>query len=77
MIILSENGCMFDPELAIRDGAMWGSFCTWGGEFITKGGAVYKFSEQYTEEHMLKKVYEHEHIITRDELPDIKNYPLR
>ena len=77
MIILSENGCMFDPDLAIRDGAMWGSFCTWGGEFVTKGGAVYTFSEQYTEEHMLKKVYEHEHVITRDELPDIKNYPLR
>lgn len=77
MIILSENGCMFDPDLAIRDGAMWGSFCTWGGEFVSKGGAVYRFSEQYTEEYMLKKVYEHEHVITRDELPDIKNYPLR
>ncbi len=77
MIILSENGCHFDPDVAIRDGSMWGSFCTWGGEFITNGGAVYKLSEKYTEEYMLKKVYEHEHVITRDELPDIKNYPLR
>ena len=77
MIILSENGCHFDPDLAVRDGSMWGSFCTWGGEFITKGGAVYKLSEQYTELEMLKKVYEHERVITRDELPDIKNYPLR
>lgn len=77
MIILSENGCMFDPDLAIRDGAMWGSFCTWGGEFISSSDSLFIFSEQYTEEAMLKKVYEHEHVITRDELPDLKNYPLR
>lgn len=77
MIILSENGCMFDPDLAIRDGAMWGSFCTWGGEFISGSDSLFVFSEQYTEEYMLKKVYEHEHVITRDELPDLKNYPLR
>ncbi len=77
MIILSENGCMFDPDLAIRDGAMWGSFCTWGGEFISSSDSLFIYSEQYTEEAMLKKVYEHEHVITRDELPDLKNYPLR
>ncbi len=77
MIILSENGCMFDPDLAIRDGAMWGSFCTWGGEFVSKSESLFIYSEQYTEEHMLKKIYEHEHVITRDELPDLKNYPLR
>lgn len=77
MIILSENGCMFDPDLAIRDGAMWGSFCTWGGEFVSGSDSLFIYSEQYTEEYMLKKVYEHEHVITRDELPDLKNYPLR
>ena len=77
MIILSENGCMFDPDLAIRDGAMWGSFATWGGEFISRSKTLMALSEQYTEEAMVKKVYEHEHVITRDELPDLKNYPLR
>lgn len=76
MIILSENGCLFDPDLAIRDGSMWGSFCTWGGEFVTKNKKLYTYSDQYTEEEMLNKVYEHEHVITRDELPDIKSYPL-
>ncbi len=76
MIILSENGCLFDPELAIRDGSMWGSFSTWGGEFVSDGGSVHTYSDKYTEEYMLKKVYEHEHVITRDELPDLKNYPL-
>ena len=77
VIVLSENGCLFDPDLAIRDGAMWGYFGTWGGEFVSTSKELYLYSEQYTEEAMLKKVYEHEHVITRDELPDLKNYPLR
>lgn len=76
MVILSENGTLFDPDLAIRDGSMWGSFCTWCGEFVLKNSSVLTLSEQYTEKDMLKRVYEHEHVITRDELPDLKNYPL-
>lgn len=77
IIVLSENGCLFDPDLAIRDGAMWGYFGTWGGEFVSQSKSLNVLSEQYTEEEMWKKVYEHEHVITRDELPDLKNYPLR
>lgn len=77
MIVLSENGCLFDPDLAIRDGAMWGYFGTWGGEFVAENISMNVLSEKYTEEDMLKKVYSHEHVITRDELPDLKSYPLR
>lgn len=77
MIVLSENGCLFDPDLAIRDGAMWGYFGTWNGEFVTKSKSLNILSEQYTEEQMWKKVYQHEHVITRDELPDLIHYPLR
>ena len=77
MVVLSENGCLFDPDLAIRDGAMWGYFGTWGGEFVTDSGALNIYSEQYTEEDMLKKVYAHENVIVLDELPDLKNYPIR
>lgn len=77
LIVLSENGCLFDPDLAIRDGSMWGYFGTWSGEFVTQSQGLNILSEQYTEEDMWKKVYEHEHVITRDELPDLKNYPLR
>lgn len=36
MIVLSETGTLFDPDLAIRDGAMWGFFATWGGEFVSE-----------------------------------------
>lgn len=76
MIVLSENGCLFDPDLAIRDGAMWGFFATWGGEFVTKSTMINKLSEQYTEEYMVKKVYAHDSVLTLDELPDLKNYPI-
>lgn len=77
MVVLSENGCLFDPDLAVRDGSMWGYFGTWGGEFISSSTSLNIWSDQYTEEEMFKKVYDSEYVITRDELPDLKNYPLR
>lgn len=69
MVYMSENGCIFDPELAIRDGAMWGMWCTWSGEFVAKDTAIYTLSEQYTEEEMMIKAYSHDAVITLDELP--------
>lgn len=77
MIILSENGCLFDPDLAIRDGAMWGLWATWGGEFVSESPTLNWLSEQYTEEYMVKKVYDHDAVITLDELPDLKTYTIR
>lgn len=76
MIVLSENGCLFDPDLAIRDGAMWGFYATWGGEFVTKSSTLNFISEKYTEEAMIKKVYGHEKVLTLDELPDLKTYEI-
>lgn len=69
MIVLSENGCLFDPDLALRDGAMWGFFATWGGEFVLKNSGLNAYSEQYTEEEMLKKVYHHPNVLTLEDLP--------
>ena len=77
MVYLSENGCLFDPDLAIRDGAMWGMWCTWNGEFVVEDVVVYTLSERYTEESMLQKVYGHEAVLTLDELPDFKTYEIR
>lgn len=71
---LTENGCLFDPDLAIRDGAMWGSWCTWEGEFIAKDIGIHTISEQYTEEIMLQKVYSHEKVLTLDDLPNFNTY---
>ncbi len=77
MVYLSENGCLFDPELARRDGAMWGMWCTWQGEFVAKDVAMYTLSEQYTEESMLQKAYEDEGVITLEDLPDFTTYEIR
>lgn len=76
MVVLSENGTLIDPDLAVRDGAMWGFFATWSGEFVIVDPKLNRLSEQYTEESMVKKVYDHEAVITLDELPDLKNYPI-
>lgn len=77
MVVLSENGCLFDPALAVRDGAMWGYWCTWSGEFVAKGTSIYTLSEQYTEESKLIEFYENESVITLDELPDLTDYKIR
>lgn len=77
MIVMSENGCLFDPALAERDGAMWGFFCTWQGEFVLKNDSLNDLSEKYTEESMVRQVYTDERVITRSELPDLLNYPIR
>ncbi|MBR1470201.1 MAG: beta-mannosidase [Lachnospiraceae bacterium] len=76
MVVLSENGCLFDPELAARDGAWWGFFCTWQREFVRRDTAIVSYSEQYTEKDMVRKVYEDERVISRSELPDLKAYPI-
>ncbi len=77
LVVLSENGTMIDPDLSVRDRAMWGFFCTWSGEFVMTTGVKKAYSEQYTDIEMLTKVYNSEYVITRDELPDLKTYPIR
>ncbi len=76
MVVMSENGCVFDPDLAIRDGAMWGYYTTWGGEFVLKDSSLNILSERYTEAELLKKMYAHEAAVTMSELPDLKTYPI-
>lgn len=73
IVALTENGCLFDPELALRDNAMWSYFGTWEGDFVVIN-KTYTLSEQYTEIEMLKKVYTSDRVITLDELPDLRTY---
>ena len=75
MIMLSENGCVPDPELMFRDGTVWSSYCTWGGDFILKSSKFNKPSEKYTEVWLLKKMYADERSVTRDDIPDLKSGP--
>jgi len=76
MVVLSENGCVPDPEKCYLDGAMWGFYCTWSGEFVLRTSSLNRYSEKYTTEEVLKKMYNSSLSLTMDELPDLKNYPL-
>ena len=76
LITLSENGCIPDPEQLVRDNIMWSYWCVWEGEFVLKAAGFNNYSEQYTEKNMLKKAYKSDTVITRKELPDLRNYPL-
>ncbi|MDR2599973.1 MAG: beta-mannosidase [Oscillospiraceae bacterium] len=68
IIVLSENGELFDPDLAMRDGARWGYWCVWNGEFTT--------TEQHTTNEMLIHVYNHRFVLTLEDLPDLKTFPI-
>lgn len=77
VIALTENGTIPDPDKLALDEVPWAWFCTWCGTFVIRmedGEAVY--SEEHTELEMLKKVYEHPNVITKERLPDLRAYPL-
>ena len=67
IIALTENGVIPDPDQLIEDNIPWAWFCTWRGTFVINSNGSY--NEQYTEKNMLIKTYNHEYVITKDELP--------
>ncbi len=77
MVVMMDNGCLFDSDLAFRDGSPWGFFCTMGGEYILSPDDTDKYSEQYTELYMLIKVYADDRVINRSDLPDLTTYAIK
>lgn len=69
LIALSENGCVPDPDLTMRDNARWLFWGTWADPFTIKN---YVLNEEYTETEMLVKAYNHERTLTLDELPNLR-----
>ncbi len=61
IIGLAENGPIPDPDQLQAYGADWSFFATWTGDFIRDG-----LTNSSTH---LNKVYNHDYVITRDELP--------
>ena len=68
MVTMSECATMPDPDLIVRDNAYWLWFAVWNWDYIVKDGTP-ELSDAYTDFDMMKKVYDSEAIITRDELP--------
>ena len=77
VIALTENGCIPDPNLCKRDGAMWSFFCTWNGEFIAKESKIYQYSDKYTEEDKIIEFFNNDIVVNLEDLPDIKNYKIK
>ena len=83
MIALTENGTLYDPDLAIRNETMWSFYACWFGSVARPRGQnneeVYRepgFSDVHNDLEMFRKVYGHESMLTLDELPDLKTYPI-
>ncbi|MDQ6422881.1 glycosyl hydrolase [Paenibacillus sp. LHD-117] len=62
LVAMTENGAIPDPDRLVQYKANWSWYCTWTGEFIRDGSHNGK-------EH-IRKVLEHEYVMTLDELPD-------
>ena len=74
LIALTENGCVIDPDKVFNDNARWLFWGTWSDPFTMKLGVV--INDEYTTVELLTKAYNHERVLTLDELPDLQNYPL-
>ena len=74
LFALPENGCVMDPDKAFNDNARWLFWGTWSDPFTMKLGVV--INDEYTTVELLTKAYNHERVLTLDELPDLQNYPL-
>jgi hypothetical protein len=68
LITLSENGPVPDPDNLVADRAHWSWFMPWYGSFI-RDGIMNPLSHW-------QKVMAHDYVVTLDEMPDLKNYPL-
>lgn len=66
ILAMSESGTIPDPDALDSEGARWSWFCIWSGSFILNGST--------NEVAHIDKVYNHEYVITYDELPDFYNY---
>lgn len=70
MVALTETGVVPDPDLMKKTGTKWLWYSVWSEVCVLAKDNSY--SEKYTEAWMLKKVYNHEAVITKDELPLFK-----
>lgn len=73
LVSMSECATMPDPDQILRDNTYWLWFAVWNWDYIVVNGTT-ELSEEYTSLDMMKKVYNSEVVITRDELPNFDKY---
>ena len=72
---LAEIGEIPDPDLMYEDNACWSFFIIWNDEYVVDKKSK-KISDQFNELDHFVDVFNHEKIITLDELPDLVLYPI-
>ena len=65
LITLSENGSIPDPDNLVKDKAGWLWFMPWYGDY-TRKPSINPVSQW-------QKIMSHSYVITRDEMPNLKN----
>ncbi|MBR6337867.1 MAG: beta-mannosidase [Ruminococcus sp.] len=73
IMAMTENGAIPDPDSCMSEGIRWSYFCTWNGEFALKDAQLGCESNSYE---FFEKIMSHERVLTLDELPDIKSWPI-
>lgn len=63
---LTENGTLFDIDEAKKSNTMWAWFLNWHGIHTIPGAEL---SQEYSSLEMWQEVYNHESVLTLDELP--------
>ena len=63
---LTENGTLFDIDEAIKSNTMWAWFLNWHGIHTIPGAEL---SEEYSTLEMWQTVYNHDKVLTLDEIP--------
>lgn len=66
MVTISECGSMPDVDNLIKDGPGWSWFMPWNG--------VYTRDSKYNSLDLWKKMFASDHVITLDEMPNLKTY---
>jgi len=78
MVALSENGVIPDPDFCAGNNSMWSWFMTWNDDYGSTQGQTDKgnfWTGNYHNTAAHKNhVFNHEKVITLDELPDLSQY---
>lgn len=73
IVAMTENGSIPDPDSCFSEGIRWSFFCTWNGEFALKD---YQLGSEHNDLDFFKKIVDHERVLTLDEMPDLKSWPM-
>jgi mannan endo-1,4-beta-mannosidase len=77
IVAMTENGEIPEPDALIREGAAWSWFMTWNDGISPEGTADknnFWTGEYHNTNAHKHAVYEHDYVITLDELPDLTTY---